>query len=415
MMKALSLKQNLLWNSIGCLTYQGCQWLTTIFVVTLSSNYENSGALAFAMSVGNVFSAVATYNIRTFQVSDSKNEYTSQNYIGFRFATISVALIIFCFYAFIISPSLNTLLTILIYLVFKSDEAFSNVLYGIDQKAYRMDYIGISQGIRGILSIGAFSAGLYFFDSLPFAIGFMFAACFCVTVLFDIPKSSKLDRVSPKITKRICFELFRRCAPIVVSLVIYGLVASIVRQYFGISNGEDALGIYAAVATPCVLVQVLANYLYSPFLVPLAESWNSGNIRQGISELKKLSRLMALVILVCILASWAIGPQALELIYGNSITTHSWMITPAIIAASLMAVSCFMSDFLVIMRRFNASLAINVIALVCCLLTMVPFISVWCMNGVNLVLIASFGIATACGAIIIGFECHKALQGSKLE
>ena len=46
----LSVKHNLLWNTIGCLFYLGCQWLTTILVVTLTGDYANSGLLAYAMA-----------------------------------------------------------------------------------------------------------------------------------------------------------------------------------------------------------------------------------------------------------------------------------------------------------------------------------------------------------------------------
>lgn len=55
----LSTKRNTLWNAAGCIFYLGCQWLTTVLVVVLSTDYNNSGALAFAMSVGNMFASVS--------------------------------------------------------------------------------------------------------------------------------------------------------------------------------------------------------------------------------------------------------------------------------------------------------------------------------------------------------------------
>ena len=43
--KPLSIKQNMLWNSFGSITYLACQWLITILVVRLSSGYEAAGTL----------------------------------------------------------------------------------------------------------------------------------------------------------------------------------------------------------------------------------------------------------------------------------------------------------------------------------------------------------------------------------
>ena len=55
--KKLSIKANMLWNSIGSMTYLGCQWLVTIFVVRLSSGYDAAGLLSLAMAVVGIFPA----------------------------------------------------------------------------------------------------------------------------------------------------------------------------------------------------------------------------------------------------------------------------------------------------------------------------------------------------------------------
>ena len=74
--KPLSIKQNMLWNSFGSITYLACQWLITILVVRLSSGYEAAGTLSLAMSVYNIFAPFAIYRMYTYQVSDVKRENT---------------------------------------------------------------------------------------------------------------------------------------------------------------------------------------------------------------------------------------------------------------------------------------------------------------------------------------------------
>lgn len=65
--KPLSLRQNTIYNAVGSLAYQGFQWLITVLVVLLSSDYANSGVLAYAMTVGNMFSSIAIYSTRAFR------------------------------------------------------------------------------------------------------------------------------------------------------------------------------------------------------------------------------------------------------------------------------------------------------------------------------------------------------------
>ena len=201
-MKGLTLKQNLLWNTAGCLLYQGCQWLTTILVVTLSSSYENSGVLAIAMATGNVFSAFATYNMRTYQISDVNNRYSSNNYVAFRIVTISIAFAVCVIYSCQIASSYAVGIALIVYLLFKADETFVNVLYGIDQKAERMDFIGISQGLRGMISLSSFALALYSFDSLLISFVSMYISCSFVTILYDLPHSRNLTSFLPSVTRR---------------------------------------------------------------------------------------------------------------------------------------------------------------------------------------------------------------------
>lgn len=121
-------------------------------VVVLSTDYNNSGALAFAMSVGNMFASVSLYKMRTYQVSDISCEHSAKDYIGFRFVSILFSLIMSCIYVAAISDNASFLVATFVFLVFKIDETFVDVLYGVDQKGQRMDYIGKSQFMRGALS-----------------------------------------------------------------------------------------------------------------------------------------------------------------------------------------------------------------------------------------------------------------------
>ena len=400
-MKELSLKQNLIWNTAGCLTYQGCQWLTTILVVTLSASYENSGILAFAMATGNVYFGLATYNMRTFQVSDVRGEFSSGNYVGFRFVTILAASVLCAAYSLVVSPSVTTAVSTLAFLLFKADESFANVLYGIDQRGNRMDYIGISQAVRGVLTIVAFSGSLVLFDSLTVAFVAMFVCCVCVTLVYDIPHAKRLEPVAPHLGRAVCARLFKTCAPAVAATFFYSAVATLARQWFGICYGEEQLGIYAAVATPCVLVQVAANYLYNPFLVPIARSWNAHDSASLRSQLAKLLTGIAAAIVVCLAGAALFGSSVLELIYGPSIADHSWLIVPAMVAAASMALASFLTDLFVVMRHFGCAVSVNAVALVACALLMTPCFQAWYMNGVNVVIAASFAIGIAAGLALL--------------
>ena len=92
--RRLSLRANALWNSVGSVFYQGCQWLLTVLVVKVSAGYADAGTLAYAMTIGNIFSPIAVYGMRVFQVSDVKNRYSQSAYFGFKYLTMALAAIV---------------------------------------------------------------------------------------------------------------------------------------------------------------------------------------------------------------------------------------------------------------------------------------------------------------------------------
>lgn len=387
--QALSIKKNMLFNTVGSLMYQGCLWLTTVLVVTLASGYDDSGALAYAMTIGNMFNAVGTYSMRTYQVSDSKNENSQQNYIAFRLVTLMISLVVMGVYTAVVTNNPASLVVTLAYLPFKFDEAFADVLYGIDQKAERMDYIGVSQVLRGVLVIASFCVGMAVARSLVVAVLLMFPACLLVTLAYDLPHAHRFGPVRPSITASRTKKLLVSCLPIVLSTLFLGMIVSVARQYFGNAFGNDMLGHYAAVATPAVLVQAAARYLYAPALVPLADKWSANPRAEFWPFFKRTLLLMAAAMAAMVVVLALLGPWALTVVYGESIADYTYLFTNVLVCTATIALLYYATDTLVVCRDINGALIAATIALGTSLALMVPLEGAFGMQGINYTVIAA--------------------------
>ncbi len=387
--KPLDIKKNMLYNTIGSLTYQGCLWITTVLVVILSSGYSDSGILSFAMTIGNMFTAVGTYNMRTYQVSDIKGKYSQRNYVGFRMLTLIIGVILLGIYSIVVSPDSLTLIAVFAYLLFKVDESFCDVLYGVDQRGERMDYIGISQFIRGVLVVLAFSLGLYLSQNIILAILAMYPAGLLVTIVYDIPHARRMDDIRPQLKKEQAKSLLTECLPIVLEILFLGMIVSVARQYYANAYGAERLGIYAAVATPAVLIQAAARFLYAPALVPLSEKWNDSPKEAFLPFFRKTLLVMAgfIIVGVAVLA-WA-GPILLNLVYGQKVEGYTYLFTNVLISTSALAVLYYLTDVLVLCRDIKGSLISASAALAMALFTMVPLEAIFDMQGINYVVILS--------------------------
>ena len=400
--KKMSLGGNVLWNTVGCVFYQGCQWLITVLVVRLSANFDNSGILSLAMSLGNIYFALATYNIRPYQVSDVWGRYASGDYVGLRVLTVFCAYLVFAVYALVTAGSALTMLSILAYLLFKADESFCNVLYGIDQRGMRLDYVGKSQIMRGVICVAVFAAGMVVTQQLPLALLAMAAACFAVTLTYDRRAAAGLaDSIAPAFSRAKLGALLRECLPSVISLAVSGLVATAARQLFFFQYGEGALGIYATVATPAVLIQVMASNLYTPMLTPFAESVARGELDRARARARKLVALVLGVSVAVSLALSAVGDVLLPLVFGEAIRPYCYLLLPALLVAAGVALTALLADCLVAIRRLRTAMAVNLTAFAAMLVTFYPLVSLFYMNGLSFSLLAGYGASAIVGLVAL--------------
>ena len=260
MTQQVSLRANMIWNSAGSFISLICQWLITVLVVKLSNSFEAAGVLSICMAIANIFTPIAQFKVRVFQVSDIKDEYSASEYTAFRILTILVALVGSCGYA-IATESPATVPAIMLYVVYKLIDSFIDVLHGIDQKNMRMDICGKSMAVRGVLSLLFFCVTMATTKSLSLSI-----AAMCLSTVPVIPYDWKMakqyERLLPAISAGRAAELAKNCLPAVLGTACCTAVVSVARQILGDISGAEALGIYASVCTPVVIVQAGAGYIY---------------------------------------------------------------------------------------------------------------------------------------------------------
>lgn len=396
----------MIFNTIGGLWYQGCLWLMTVLVVRLSSNYEYSGMLALGMTVGNMMSALGTFNVRIYQVTDSSNRFSQNEYVAFRVLSLAVATALLLVYSIFISSSSECYLAILAFLVFKIDESFVDVLYGIDQRHERMDYIGISQMIRGVLVVGLFTAALVLFKSLPIALLVMTVPCIATTFLFDWRITSKLEPIKPRINLIHAKELFTTCFPLVVSIFLLGMIVSIARQVYSSMNGVEKLGIYAAVATPAVLIQAGARFIYSPLIVPLCDLYHD-DVRKFKSRLAGITVRFAAIAAVAVVGLGLCGPLFLPLVFGDSIATYSGLFVGVLICSATSALLYFVSDILVLCRFIKWNCVTSVACFICALGFSLLFEPLLDMSGINVSIILANLVGIICCYAAFAFKLKE--------
>ena len=168
--KKLTIFENVVWNTIGSLTYLICQWLLTLVVVRVSDDMTNAGNLSLAMSVTNIFYSLACFQVRPYLVSDLNNHYKINEYSVFRICTCVASTLMCAIYLCLYGYNRQQFICIMIYMLYKVGEAWVDLLHAYEQRKSRMDIGGISLFVRGIISVVTFGVTLKYTDNLNLSI-----------------------------------------------------------------------------------------------------------------------------------------------------------------------------------------------------------------------------------------------------
>lgn len=353
------------------------------------------------MATGNMFASISLYKIRTFQVSDLNGEYSNRDYVGFRLFTILISMLLSIAYLALITDNSSLFTTSILYLIFKADETFADVLYGIDQRNGRMDYIGKSQFMRGIATLAGFSIPIFITGNLQPAIVGMLIACASITILYDFRNAKKFGPCFPAFCVHKMSGLFKACLLPTIANFFATSIVSVARQRYGILAGEASLGLYASIATPAVLVQAGAAYLYSPLIGSLAQTLHE----RGASSFKSSAlKILLLIVIGAGLPSVAltlVAPTLLVALFGNELAPHIWVFPYSLVATISVAVLLYINDILLILRDGKTQIVINALALVVTMLLTNALVQKLGMNGINVTIVAATTMASLLGLLRI--------------
>jgi len=385
------LVKNAVWNSVGTLIYFACQWLITIFVVILFPGYTEAGILALAMSITNALVTVANYNIRAFQVSDIDDEFVNGTYIAARVVTCLISIILCTVFVTVVGYDSVTSIIILIYMIFRTVEAFVDVYHGINQKQWKMDYIGISFIVRGLLSLISFILFGWLFGLVVAAISMVISSAI-VVVLFDYRMSRKLTSLAPLFNKS-AIVLLKRCFPLMLTIFISVLMVSYSRLAIERIHGVDALGAFTAAVTPSVFIGLLASFIYTPLINLFAESFRDGNTKKFAILVGICSLLNIGVVGVIYVGAALLGEWGLVLVFGESIRSYVYLLYGAIIASGFTSFMWLMNMFFSVTRDIRGIFYGNIIRILICIVVIDWLLRDYGLSGANYAIIIAQGVA----------------------
>lgn len=405
-MNEKNLRAGILWNAAGNLIYLISQWLITV-LVAIMGNFRDAGVLSIAMSVSATFQTVALFGIRNYQVSDVEERYSNTCYVGFRVITCGVALVGCVLFSLIAGYVGETFVSILLFMLFRLSENFSDVLHGIAQKHDRLDIAGKSFAVKGIFVLAIFLAVFGMSRSLLASLGAMALFSCAVTFLYDARAVLRVSAfgLSPKGSPWLA--LARETAPLCVYFFLYAAITTVPKLILERQCGEEVLGAYSSIFAPALLIQAAIAYVYTPFAQIFAAHRASGDRGAFLRLFGKISGVIGAVSAVMLVLAHFLGEWGLRLIFGERILPYVGFLAPILVAITLLSFFGFLCMLAVVLRRFLWLLVSCGVGFLLCVVLTAPFIRAFDVNGTSYSLCVAMLVASVILLVEIARQMKK--------
>ncbi len=383
-----AIRKNMIWNVVGSTGFIGAQWMMTILIVRLAG-YTEAGYLSLGLSLTNLFTNIAYFCIRNFQVSDTRDKYSADTYVTHRVLFTAIAFLLYALFVFCNGYPAYVTVFLLLFMIYRLNEAVVDVFHAIDQKAWRLDVAGRSFLMRGVLTLAAFIVVEKLTGNLIITTLVMLAMAYGVIFFFDIPRAVALTPFSLKGERCSLFSLTGECFPLFLYAICLNAVVPIPRYMLEKIAGSEALGFYSSVAIPASVIQLLASYIFTTF-TGLFSAYLLRRDKAGFMALFwKLLAAIVLIVLVALGGSLLLGEWALVLLFTESIRPYAYLLPLTIVCCGLVAMVWFMGTLLTVMRDRKGLLAGAAAGTLSAAAASWPCIRIWGMDGVNIVLFLS--------------------------
>jgi len=171
-------------------------------------------------------------------------------------------------------------------------------------------------------------------------------------------------------------------------------------------HGVEALGRYASVATPAMILQAIAMAVFNP----LANVFTIHMKEKNKQEFVKLFCIVFIIAIsisaVFLAAAHFFGRRGLMVLFGPDITPFAFLLPGAIVAAGLTVLTWFMGIIYSITRDISGLLIGSIFGAVIAIASTEFFLANYDLEGANIAMIVSHG------AVVV-FLVARFLTGNK--
>lgn len=340
-------KKNFIWNIIGSTINAGTSLLFLI-IVTRINGTDLAGIFTFCYSTACLFQVFGTYAGRSYQVTERNKEINDFDFINNRFFTCFLMILLAFVFSFVKGYNAYKIIVLILLVIFKSIEAFSETIYGIIQKNGHLYKVGFSLFLKAIIGVIVFFIIDYYTSNIYFSSSMLVIANLIILLFYDL-KNIKLD--SNKFNFKGIMEILKCGFWTFAFTFLIQYVINAPKYAIDSFMANEFQTVFGIIMMPATLMILCSQFLIQPFLNKLTNDLNESNYIGFKKTTYKISLSLFIIGISIIICAYFFGIPFLELLYGISLKSFKLELIIIIFGAVMFGISYIISNSLIALRK----------------------------------------------------------------
>jgi putative exopolysaccharide biosynthesis protein len=413
----ISSKQNYIWNMLGTISSS----LVSVVLLLLASRLldpKNSDIFSIAFALGQQFYVLGYFQIRNMQSTDVQEKYTFNSYHNTRIVTLLLMILTSFFYIIIQGYNLYKSLIVLLLVLYRAFDAYSDVFQGFFQQHNRSDLAGKILFYRSWVCIIIFGLCLFLSNSLMISSVIVCLANIFLTIILDYRISKKYFDIdflpSLKNDSSNIISILKDAFPLFLNgfLITYVYNEAKIDIDTLLAQGYFSNGIqrdFNVLFMP-VFVLSLLFFILRPLTTQLSIYWYEKRYKLFYKQVHILFSVMFILGLIIIGIGYLVGTEVLGFVYGTSLVQYNVPFTILLTAGILNVLALVIDVVLTIFRKQSYLVIAYIVTFFIAKLITMPFVMNNGIFGAAVSFLISMTVFLISSFLIYLYVSYKSLK-----
>lgn len=380
MEKDIQFRKNFIWNILGT-GFNAFNSLFFMITVTRINGVDNAGIFTIAYATACIIFVIGTYAGRVYQVTEPDKSITDKEYIINRLITaggMNVLVILFCLFR---GYDIYKTIVFILLTLYKSLEAFSDVLYGILQKNEKLEFVGKSLFFKALIAVCVFVIVDIITNNMIISAVSINLVWILFLLIYDFKKANEFIDFKLKVNMKNVGKIFKLGFS-TFGIAFLGMYIINAPKY-AIDNylANNYQTIFGIIVMPATVIGLVAQFLIHPFLTKIVHFYEERDLKALKKMIFKLIFLISGFGIISAILAYLIGTWILGIIYGIDLSSYKFGLLVIIIASTLYTIGTIYSNVLTTVRETLSQFIIYIIIAVFALVTSNILTKTWNLDG----------------------------------